>query len=125
MKYKVEIWVSHNYGGWTIQYAKQFELPFPPFYGMWITESNEKHENSIRLDTNGYQLTIINYDVNENKFDITIREYWKQPVSDETIDEVIETFSDLGWTRKDYTNIKELKDLMKQNHKTFSYPIIP
>lgn len=106
----VDIWLSFNYGGWSLQFSKAVDLPFTPFYGMWLTID----DNQIQFDTNDFKLTIINYDLSTGGFEINLREYWKRPVSDETIDDIIETYKD--WERQDNTNIKELKALMKSDH---------
>lgn len=105
-----EIWISFNYGGYSLVFSKTFELPFTPFYGMWLTDG----DNQIEFSTNDYNQTVINYDIDKGEFEINLREYWKRPVSDETIDDVIETYKD--WKRRDITNIKELKELMKLEH---------
>lgn len=114
---KTDIWVSFNYGGWTISFSKVIELPFAPFVGMWISEDTEDgDENTIQLYQHQYCETIICYYPRTKMFEVNVRNLWSRPVSDETIDEEIARFTRFGWTRNDRTNIKELKELMARNH---------
>lgn len=114
---KAEIWVSFNYGGLTIQFSKVIELAFQPFVGLWICEETEGgDQNTIQLNENDYCHTIICYYPRTKMFEVNVRNLWKRPVDDETIDSEIETFTRFGWNRMDSTNIKELKELMARNH---------
>lgn len=113
---KTEIWVTFNYGGWTIAFSKTFELPFIPFIGLHIDDAEaDGDEHIIELAENDYCHTYIGYNVKKKMFDVTVRNSWKRPVSDETIDDKIIYFKKHGWERMDSTNIAELKELMKRN----------
>jgi hypothetical protein len=111
---KTEIWVSFNYGGWSLVYSKIIELPFPPFIGLDIIFNDEKGY-SVTLNDNDYCSTIISYNLEKQQFEIDVRNVWKQPVTDETVDMVIEEYSD--WEKRHSTNIDDLKELMLQNYK--------
>jgi hypothetical protein len=113
MNYNVKIYVAYNYGGWTINFENEFVLPFAPFYEMVLSYGNEYEISFVNNDN---QITIINYDYMYQSFDIHIRENWKYPVSDETVDGIIKTFTDSDWTRTDTTDIKELKKLMLKDY---------
>lgn len=107
---KTQIYTSYNYGGWSLVYKKIIELPFVPFFGLGIITDDEK-EYEVKLVNNNYCTTTIDYNLQKQQFEIDIINVWKQPVSDETIDEVIEQFSD--WEQIHQTNISDLKKLMK------------
>jgi hypothetical protein len=107
---KTQIYTSYNYGGWSLVYKKIIELPFVPFFGLGIITNDEK-EYEVKLENNNHCTTIIDYNLQKQQFEIDIRNVWKQPVSDETIDEVIEQFSD--WEQIHQTNISDLKKIMK------------
>lgn len=109
---KTDIWVSFNYGGWSLTFKRRFYLPFVPFYNMGLCFDSEK-EYSIRLENNEYLTTHIDYSIDKANFCVFIDECWKQPVSDETIDDVLNMYS--SWQRIDNTDDKELKELMKRN----------
>ena len=106
---KTEICVSYNYGGWSLVYSKTIELPFAPFFGLGIL-INEEKEHYVRLKNNECCSTIINYNLEKQQFEINVRNVWRNPVTDETIDDVIERFSD--WEKQHSTNISDLKELM-------------
>jgi hypothetical protein len=113
MEYRTEIWVSYNYGGWSIVYSKVFDLPFVPFYGVGII-FDDKKEYKIILENNDFCTTIISYNIEKNQFDVNIRYDWKYPTSNETIDFLTFKFSE--W-KKQYnsTDIDELKKIMKKD----------
>jgi hypothetical protein len=111
---KTEIWVSFNYGGWSLVYSKIIELSFTPFIGLEIIFNDEK-EYSVTLNDNAYCSTIISYNLEKQQFEINVRNVWKQPVSNDTVDDVIEQFSD--WEKRHSTNINDLKELMLRDYK--------
>ena len=110
---KTEVWVSYSYGGTSLVFSKEFQLPFAPFFGMQITIDKDG-ENYISLDNDDYTYTVIQYDPFEDCFLVNVRNTWKRPVTEQTVDEVLEQFS--KWKRQDSSNIQELKDLMKRNY---------
>ena len=110
---KTEIWVSFNYGGWSLVYSKIIELPFTPFIGLDIIFNDEK-EYSVTLNDNAYCSTIISYNLEKQQFEIDVRNAWKQPVTNETVDYVIDQFSD--WEKRHNTNIDDLKELMLRDY---------
>ena len=113
---KTAVWVSYNYGGWSLVFKKDFTLPFTPFFGMSIFEKNDSGvENDIRFDTNDYCKTTIQYKSKDNSFYLEARNVWKYPVMDGVIDEIIDTFNKMKWERIDRTNIDNLKKLMSRN----------
>lgn len=109
--YKNNIWVSFNYGSHSLVYSKYITLPFVPFLGFSIIVNDEK-EYEIELVNNEYCHTTIKWNIEKEQFEINIRNVWKFPVSDETIDYILEEFSD--WERHDQTDIESLKNLMKK-----------
>jgi hypothetical protein len=110
--FKVKIYISYNYGGWSINFEKEFELPFAPYYDLVLLDNSNNAENNISLVNNDYQITLITYDVVDNSFFVDIRNRWKYPVSDETIDDLIKTFTQTDWIRTDTTDLNKLKELM-------------
>ena len=108
---KTEIWVSYNYGGWSLVYSKNIDLPFQPFFGLEIIFNDEK-EYSVKLNNGN---TSISYNLEKQQFEINVRNVWKQPVTNETIDYVIEQFSD--WEKRHNVNTYDLKELMLRNYK--------
>ena len=112
---KTEIWISFNYGAWSLIFSKNFELPFTPFYGLYLLDTVDDNENEIHFDKNDYCDTSIEFDVLENSFLVNIRNVWKHPVRDDVVDDIISLFSNTKWKREDRTDIKELKELMNRN----------
>jgi hypothetical protein len=115
--YKYLICISFNYGCWNLVFSKNFELPFIPFFGLQLTEVVDDDENEIKLNNNDYIITTIDYNINNAQFDIHIRNHWKYPVSDETINDTIKTHQLHNWNRHDNTNIDDLKELMSRERK--------
>jgi len=114
--YKTKIYVDHHYGAWEIRFEKTFDLPFPPTHNIHLLDVCDGIENTISLETNNYTYTHILYDIHLNIFYVDIRNQWKSPVTDETVDDVLEIFEKTGWKRTDRTNIKELKELMLRDY---------
>jgi hypothetical protein len=112
---KTEVWVSFNYGGWSLIFLKEFDLPFTPFYGMSLLDELDYSENDIRFVTNDYCETIITYNAKHKKFVVDVHNRWKWAVTDETIDDTLKQFLNTNWERKDRTDISELKELMNRN----------
>ena len=113
-KHKVEIWHTFNYGGWSLQFKKVFELPCAPYYGLGIFDEKDNQEQLIELNTHEYQKTRIQFHLVENQFVIEVRDLWKFPVRDDVVDEVISEHKLFGWERTDTTNVDELKELMNR-----------
>lgn len=113
--YRVKINVTFNYGGWQLWFTKVFNFDFVPFYGLQLLDITDEHENIIRLENTDYCDTEIYYDIRRKEFGVDVRNKWKQPVADETIDSVIEMFQAHEWDRLDTTNIEDLKELMHRN----------
>lgn len=111
---KNNIWVSFNYGGWSLVFSKTIELPFAPFFGLGIITNDEK-EHEVKLENNDYCRTVISWNLDKQQFEINVRHIWRNPVSDETVDSTLLEFSD--WKRHDITDIQDLKDLMARDYK--------
>ena len=109
---KIEVYVTFAYGAHELQFKKQFKLEFAPFYGLVLFDFTKDYENTIRLENSDYCDTTIYYDVRKKYFEINVRNRWKRPVTDETIDHEIEKFNATGWKRKDTTDVPGLKELM-------------
>jgi hypothetical protein len=112
MEYSTKVNVSFNYGGLSLSFSKVFYLGFAPFYNMVLADDNDVHENNIEFKTNEYCKTMIIYEARLDSFLVDVRNIWKIPVTDETVDSTIKTFLDTGWAREDNTDITKLKDLM-------------
>lgn len=108
---KTGIWTSFNYGAWNLSFYKLVNLPFTPFLGLNIIVDNKK-EHIIKLENNDYCKTVISYNLEEDQFEIDVRNTWKYPVTDDEIGSVLVQFSD--WERMDFTNIPSLKELMSR-----------
>lgn len=117
MKYKTEIWISYNYGGWSLIYSKVFDLPFVPFFGLGLI-FDDANEYEIKLENSdsffSLSITNISYNIEKEQFEVDIRNVWKKTVSDDTIDSVIKKFS--NWEKRHNTDIDSLKNLMKRNN---------
>lgn len=120
-QFKTEVWVSFNYGTWSLDFHKSFIFPFAPFYDMDIDEETPETENTTSLKNNDYSTTVISYNADKAEFSINIRNIWKKPVSDDTIDITLEQYQLTGWERIDKTDISALKLLMERNHRTGSF----
>ena len=114
---KTEIWVSFNYGGWSLIFKKLFDLPFIPFFGMSIFDQVGDYENQIDCITNDYCETTIQYLSKEKSFVVYIRNVWKSPVRDDVVDDEIKTFANTKWKRMDTINVNDLKELMNKDAK--------
>jgi hypothetical protein len=110
---KVEIYTSYNYGVWNLSYRKTFDLPFVPFIGLRLC-FDSKNDYYVNLDNNNFCRTMIDFDVESQTFVVDVRNVWKNPVSDESIDCVVEQFS--SWDSTHTTKIDELKELMQRNY---------
>jgi len=111
---KIEIYNSYNFGGWSLRFKKTFDIPFVPFYGMRLI-FDDANEYSVSFENNDYHQTLIDYNVEKNQFEVSVQNWWKRPVSDETIDGVIEKYA--TWERVDITVIEHLKELMVSEQK--------
>lgn len=109
---KVDIKMCYNYGAWELRFQKTFDLPFAPFYGLCLDDSNGDIENHINLETNDYCKTTIIYCLETQQFDIYIRNMWKYAVSIETLDDLIHIYNSSGWLRTDTEDIDEFKELL-------------
>lgn len=116
MTYKIDVWVTHSYGYYEIRFRKVFNLPFVPFIGLILCDNIDDNELMVELRNNEYCSTRIHYHLDINEFEVNIREPWRNPVTDETIDYVISSFTKAGWERKDQTDIADLKKLMTIEH---------
>ena len=117
MNMKTEIYMIHSYGAWQITFKKTFNLPFVPFIGLFILDEVEDNEVQIELADNKYVRTIIYYFPKQEMFTVDIREHWREPVTDETIDDILKYFTACEWERRDDTDISQLKELMHKNEK--------
>lgn len=110
MKYKTEIWISYNYGGWSLIYSKVFDLPFVPFIGLGIIFDDKEYE--ITLENNDYCTTEISYNLEKKQFEVNVRHTWKHLVREETIDSIIKKYS--NWENQ-HNDIDKLKELIRQS----------
>jgi hypothetical protein len=115
--YKVDLWVSFNYGSNRLVYQKNIRLPFVPFIGLRIIY-DDANELDIEIKNDDYTTSVISYDLEKKQFEVNVSIYWKRPVSDEYLDEVIVNFS--GWNKKHNTNIDELKELLAAERLRFA-----
>ena len=111
-----DVWVNFHYGSTTISFKKTFELPFTPFHGLVLRDYVGEYENDIRFETHDYCRTQIDYLVKEERFSVDVRHVWNRPVTDETVDDVIETFTNTNWERRDNTDIDNFKAFMKAEY---------
>lgn len=112
MNIKCFILISYNYAGFGLVFSKTIYLTFAPFYGLNLI-INEEQE--VKLKNTDYCSTEISFNLKKDQFEVIVRNFWKDPVSDETIDSKISMFS--NWERHDNTNIKDLKELMQRINK--------
>ena len=105
--FKTEIWIVFRQGGFReLIFSKTFNLPFCPFVGLILIDSEE----NIKLANNDYCSTNIYYDVQKNSFLVEMRHSWRYGVADETIDDTLKSFISRGWERKDTTDIEKWKE---------------
>lgn len=123
MKHKIEVWVTFHYGSYHLAFKKNFDWNFTPFPEMVLFEEHSLHgyENLIEFKTNAYSSTTIMYMSNmdspkDSSWFVEVRNTWKNPVTDDTIDYTIENFARFGWTREDTTDIQALKHLMLKEY---------
>ena len=107
---KTLIYVTYNYGGWSLCFKKDVELPFTPFYDMTLTFD----DTSFHVTNNEYITSIIDYDLVKNRFLIEISNNWLGGVRDDVVDEVFDIHS--NWERIDTTDVSKLKELMNRNY---------
>ena len=122
MSYNYTIHVSFSYGGISLVFKRTLEnMSFVPFYDMELNFNNKK-DYIVHLKNTDNCQTNISYDLINQKFDINVRYIWKFPVSDSTIDSVLEMFSDTTicghgfnpWERLDTTDISKMKEIMRK-----------
>lgn len=109
--------VSFLYAGRNLIFFKSIELPFTPFFGMGILTKMDG-DVTVSLENSDTCLTEIIWNTTEQKFEVFVRNMWKYPVSDETLDETLDLFSE--WGRVDRTNINDFKELMLNDSKLIS-----
>lgn len=99
---------------YSLTFEKDFDLPFAPFLGMTVIDSwdDGEGETEIELVNDTGITTKIYYQAKEQYFYINYRRYFRYPMSETDIDELLESFSKSGWTRFDSTDIVKLKDIM-------------
>lgn len=113
--YETEINVSFNYGAQNLIFSKEFDLPFIVFYNLTLSDEKDGYINEVKICNNDCCVTTISYNTSEDSFEVYVRNIWKSPVSDETIDDIINRFKNTNWSRDDSTNIDDLKNLMKKD----------
>ena len=116
MKTIVEL--DYSYGYLSITFVKEFQFNFAPFYDLVIFEKNEEYEFINELVNTKYTKTIISINVIENCFEVDIMEFWREPVTGETIDDIFEKAKAFNWKRTDSTDVNMLKDLMKKDYES-------
>ena len=116
MIYHIIINITYNYNSKHLSFSKMFELPFVPFYNMWLIDEKDGVKNEIKIENNRFVNSIIEYEMNRRTFNIYIRENWKYPVSDETIDDILDKFKKTEWNREDNTDIIKMKQLMVDDY---------
>lgn len=113
---KVTVDRTFNYGYRQIWFRKDFELPYAPFYDLWIIDTDYDQEITLRLVNNGYVSTMIIYYPTEERTTVDITEVWKQPVTEETVDGILESYTKAGWERMDSNDAEEMKEFMHQEY---------
>ena len=114
---KTRIAMSHNYGGNSLCFVKEFDFPFTPFYGLIITDGGEEWENNIEIKNSDYQSAMIYYDTKEQGFHIDIRYNWPLDLDPKNIDDTIELFTNTGWKQQGQFDIEGVKYLIEQKIK--------
>lgn len=113
---KIYLKVKYSYHSYYISFIKMIELDFAPYYDLILFEEfDSESQNIIKLTNNEYQKCNIYYNIQHKYFDIYVENYWKQPVTNETIDDIIQNFNKGDWQRTDNINIEQLKELMYKN----------
>lgn len=114
--HKTDIWVTHSYGHFEIRFSKVFDLPCAPFIGLIVADSTDDNELDVELFNNDYTSTRIYYHASKAEFEVNVRQHWRNPVIDEAVDHVINSFTRSGWQRQDHYDISELKEQMKRDY---------
>ena len=115
--YTVKIWQQQNFGATsTLDFTKEFQLPFVPQIGMNLIDtlpfdSNETFE--IFLNQQDYYKTTIEYNIKENIFTVYQQFYWelKQWTADE-LEQKLNEYAAFGWQRLPDRN-NDLEGLLK------------
>ena len=114
--FTTKVYMNFNYGAWGLSFEKTFELPCAPFYDLILFE-DDTNENTIEFSNNDYgHSTRIYFNVKEDIFFVDVREYWKHPVRDDVVDDMLEKFTSSGWKRTDTTDVNQLKELMNRDY---------
>lgn len=116
MSYKTELWVSFNYGAYSFRFLKTIELDFAPFYGLTLFEQKDGYDHEVEIKSNEYCESRIAYAPNTKSFVIEVKNWWKNPVTDDTIDYTLSEFRRFGYKREDTTDALALKRLMEQEY---------
>lgn len=112
---KTKITSSFNYGAWCIRFKKEFELPFMPFYGMWLWDGNY-NEVDLELISHDYRFTMIGWDSRLQCFIIDSRYKWPNKLDWKEVESQIELYKIAGWERTDDTNLEDFKRLILRNY---------
>lgn len=119
---KITINRTFNYGYRNIWFRKDFEIPYPPFIGLSIIDTENDQEINLELVKNDYIDTCITYYPyggsyhDANSTNVEIRENWKFPVTEETVDNILESYIKAGWERRDTTDAEEMKQFMYEQY---------
>lgn len=105
MIYIIEVYVSFIYGWRIISFKRTFEVPFVPFYNMGLIINDEKRY-VVYFHNNKDCSTTINWNINNEQFEVDVQNTWRGVQSKGTINEILKKYS--SWTRTDDTNVKTL-----------------
>lgn len=97
-------------GAYSISFTKDFKLPYGPFIGLSILDSNEGYDSLIEFKNDDYTRTSIYYSVKDGKYFIDVHNKYPMRVSDEVVDYDLSLYSKLNWTNTtdDSITIKKL-----------------
>lgn len=91
----VTIHLSFGFGGWSLIFEKTLILNFAPFYGLNITEGDAE-QIRVELANHEFTSTMIDYEIDNQRYFVSVRNKLSKGTSEEYIDDVLKDFPKFG-----------------------------
>lgn len=114
---KVDVYSTFNYNKYAIQFKKQFEFAFPPFYDMVLRDYEATGPETMKIvfSNAGRSHTEIIYNAYGTvTYTVITLLTWDMPVEDVVLDALMEKYEKFGWVRGDIHDIDEIKKTMRE-----------
>lgn len=86
--YNTKVYVSYNYGAWSLIFKRHIMLSFPPFHGLGLIFDNDIE---FKIDNDGYTRSTISYDVEKDQFIVDIKNKWSNNLTKGQLDCTLDT----------------------------------